>query len=153
MKIMKGIKILLFALICLVAQGCTRNDGNIGPLWGTWRVVSMEIDNEKDETYKGTLYFCFQASVYCQRYVYDEKGHVLQEGYAFWEYVNDDILVIFPGIREGAHRPLDISGMQIGENFLKVEYFKGDDLVLLYVNDNQESSKYGTQYRYRLKRW
>lgn len=149
---MKEIRILLFALICLVTQSCTRNDGAIGPIWGTWRVTSMEINNERDDTYSGTLYFCFQSSVYCQRYVYEET-YDRSEGYASWKYVGEDILVYFPGIKEGAHKPLPISGMQIGENFLDVEYFEGDDMVISYTNDNPESPKHGTQYRYRLKRW
>ena len=142
---MKGLKILIVAFVCLLAQSCTCNDGDIGPLWGTWRVTELEINNEKVEDYSGTLYFCFQASVYVQRYVYEEI-HGKDEVTAAWDYEGDDLLIYFSGVN-GSHKPLAITGMQIGENLVEVVKSSGDNMTLSYENPD------GVVYTYYLKKW
>lgn len=143
---MKGLKILIFALIVFVGQSCTRNDGDIGPIWGMWRVSSMEINGAEVEDYSGTLYFCFQSSVHVQKYI-NEETHGKTEGYASWKYVGDDILVNFSGVKEGGHIPLAISGMQVGDNLVEVLYFKDDKMNLRYETPE------GVVYTYYLIKW
>lgn len=130
-------------MLIAIAQGCTRNDGNIGPIWGMWRVTNLEINGEQKEGYEGNLYFSFQASVFMQKTV-NENEHSANNTYAMWMYQGEDLLINFT---EERYKPFAISGMIHGENFVKVLYFEGDDMHLEYENPD------GVKYFYKLKRW
>ena len=49
--IMKALKILFVVILVAIAHGCIRNDGNIGPIWGLWRVTNIEVDGKSIENY------------------------------------------------------------------------------------------------------
>lgn len=140
---MKALKILFVVILVAITQGCTRNDGNIGPIWGMWRVTNLEINGEPKDDYNGTLYFSFQASVFMQKVV-NEENHTGNNTYAMWMYQGDDLLINFT---EDRYKPHAVSGMIHGENFVKVLMFEGNDMHLEYVNPD------GVTYFYKLKRW
>lgn len=140
---MKTLKILFFILILALSQSCTKNDGDIGFLWGMWRVTSIEVNGVEKEGYSGTLYFSFQASVYTQKFVY-ESSHSSDETYASWKQDGDDLLINFS---EDVYAPLPITGMQRGLNLVRIEYSQGDDMTWSY------ESPEGVKYTYYMKKW
>lgn len=137
------IKTLFVAMILVLMSGCTRNNGDIGELFGQWRVTSIAVDGEEVQDYDGTLYFAFQSSVYCQKKV-NEFTHESDGRYAAWRYEGSGIMVDFS---EERYAPFIITGMQMGQNYLEIELSKGDDLVFSYVNPE------GVKYVYVLKKW
>ena len=148
--IMKALKILFVVILVAIAHGCIRNDGNIGPIWGLWRVTNIEVDGKSIENYEGNLYFGFQASVFMQKVVDEATYSDSQASYALWMYEGEDLKILFT---EDRYKPVAISGFQHKvddkpvENIVKVRKMKGNDMHLEYVNPD------GVTYFYKLKRW
>ncbi len=66
MKRYRLINSILLLVLLLATGGCTRNNGDIGPLFGNWRLDSMKADGEEVELYDDTtlLYvWAFQSSL------------------------------------------------------------------------------------------
>lgn len=59
---------LLIAILLPVIAGCTRNDGDIGTWFGSWKLERITIDGLIDEKYKGDIFWQFQSSVFCARF-------------------------------------------------------------------------------------
>lgn len=55
---MKKIAILLF--LAFSGFACTRNNGDIGYLFGTWKLTEIKIDGDIDQSYNGNIFFAFQ---------------------------------------------------------------------------------------------
>lgn len=67
----KRMKHTLFATLMALAfvlQSCTQNDGRIGPLFGTWRLDSIErLDNAETLMPPHDLTWSFQSDVVCMK--------------------------------------------------------------------------------------
>lgn len=137
----KNFKIYVLCLFVALMASCTRNDGDIGKVWGTWRVTAIEKDGVPVSEYTGTLYFQFQSSVYIQKYV-DEASHGRDDRAASWYYQGEDVVVDFVDFD-----PVEITGMQAGQSLLKVESYSDKDMVMSY------ESPENVKYRYLLKKW
>ena len=55
--------ITIIILLAYATSGCTRNDGDIGPWFGTWQVTFITIDGVPDADYDGTVIMKFQNSI------------------------------------------------------------------------------------------
>ena len=138
-----SVKIYMFAIVLALVSSCTRNDGDIGELFGIWRVTAIEVDGANQNDYDGTLYFAFQSSVFSQKKV-NEVTHWHDDLFATWKYQGKDIIIDFSDDR---YTPISITGMQQGQNLVIIESIEGDDLIMSYVNPE------GVKYRYILKKW
>ena len=83
-------KINLFIAITTLAlmASCTHNDGDIGPLFGTWHVESIEVDGTLDATYQGDLFVMFQSNM-CDWRIVDEGAHTYVNAWASWQQEGD----------------------------------------------------------------
>lgn len=51
-------------LLLLVSMtGCMHNDGDIGNLFGTWKISSVSVDGQEDQAYAGDVFVQFQTEV------------------------------------------------------------------------------------------
>ncbi|MBE6310318.1 MAG: hypothetical protein E7080_04620 [Bacteroidales bacterium] len=141
---MKGLKIYLIVILVSLLSACTRNDGDIGELFGMWRVVAIEVNDVELNDYSGTLYFEFQSGVYCQKLV-NESLHICDDQYASWYYQSKDEVVV--DFSDNRYAPISITGMQSGKNLLVIENCSGSDMKLLYNDPNE------VKYTYILKKW
>lgn len=137
------IKILGIALALFISVGCTRNNGDIGPLWGLWRVTSMTIDGEVNTQYDGCLYFAFQSSVFSMMTV-NEETHEQKSSYASWHYQGDDIIIDFC---EPSYSPIWGTGLKKGQNLVVIESANGNEMVFSCVNSDDQ------KYVWALKKW
>ena len=55
--------ILTFAALLFSTASCTHNNGDIGNLFGTWRMTSMTVDGEAAEGLRGDYYWAFQNNI------------------------------------------------------------------------------------------
>ena len=138
-----SIKMYIFAIVLAIASSCTRNNGDIGELFGLWRVTAIEVDGVNRSDYNGTIYFAFQSSVFSQKLM-NEETHWADDFFASWKYQGKDIIIDFSDKR---YTPIAITGMQQGLNLVTVESISGKDLILSYVNPE------GVVYKYILKKW
>ena len=135
---------ICFSVVIVLLTACTRNDGNIGELYGMWRVATIEVGDEPLKDYSGTIYFEFQSNVFCQKQV-NELNHNNDDRFASWHYQStDEIILDFSDYR---YIPFATTGMQKGQNLVKIEKCKGKDLEMSY------EAPEGTYYRYKLKKW
>lgn len=138
---MKTIYLFTVAVVLCLLSSCTRNNGDIGELFGLWRVTSIEINGEELDNYGGTMYFAFQTTVFCQKTVI-ESTHEYEDRFATWKYEGKDIVIDFHD-----YLPYEITGMQEGSNHVIIEKIKGKDMVMSYTSTE------GVEYKYILKRW
>lgn len=103
--------IISFILIISTFFSCTRNDGNIGPWFGMWRIESI-INNEIEESINDK-YICFQSQVVCLRLI--KENHEYDECYGLYEIRNNKIVFT-----------LDEGKMYVAEEFL----FSSPEIIL-----------------------
>lgn len=53
----------LLMLVVILSPGCTRNNGNIGSIFGTWRLDALEIDGEAASDYNDNCFWGFQNNI------------------------------------------------------------------------------------------
>lgn len=137
-------KILFFLLCVMLNVSCTKHNGDIGPLFGLWKVTAINVDDVTDEDYDGCMYFAFQSSVISMTIV-NEETHESKITYASWKYEGEDLIIDFSDKNYGPFA--DATGMQRGQNRVEVVSLKGDDLTLSYLTAK------GKKYVYYLKKW
>ncbi len=133
--------------ICLIAiaslTGCTHNNGDIGPLFGQWKVTTISIDGQSLENYDGNLFFSFQNQVFMQRTT-NELSHEVNQTVGIWKYSSNDLIIDFS---DPEYAPLTISGMIDGLNTVKVISLSNKKMNISYQNST------GNIYRLSLEKW
>lgn len=81
---MKKINLYIAIFSLALLASCTHNDGDIGPLFGTWHVDAIEVDGTPDATYDGSLFVMFQSNIADWRIV-DEQAHTYVNAWASWQ--------------------------------------------------------------------
>ncbi|MDE6525025.1 MAG: lipocalin-like domain-containing protein, partial [Paramuribaculum sp.] len=55
--------ILSVVALTMLSAGCTRNNGDIGPWFGTWQVTRIDVDGVPADCYRGNVVMKFQSHV------------------------------------------------------------------------------------------
>lgn len=134
---------IFVAVIAVLLSGCTRNNGDIGELFGQWKVTSITADGKDVYDCNGVMYFKFQSSVYCQKIV-NEVTHWDDCVYAKWKYEGNGILIDFTGT---GYKPFSCSGMGEGQNYIEIESQSDDSMTMSYISLEE------VKYIYTLKKW
>lgn len=116
----------------LTLASCTHNNGDIGPLFGQWKVTSIDIDEKPMEDYKGNLFFSFQNDVVL---VYGTYGQWIQTGNSI-DFIFSMEPIGYP----------NIPGFKFGHNPYQIISLNKD-----YFNFT--STIEGKTYTYHLKKW
>ena len=94
MKFIQNIFIILAA--AFLTAGCTRNNGDIGDLFGDWRLVALTADGEELELYEGDarLYtWAFQSSIIR---IQEIRAYMDYSDYlGTWKRVDDELILDF----------------------------------------------------------
>lgn len=51
------------AMVGILSGGCTRNNGDIGPWFGSWHLMSVKADGVVEAGYTGDIFWAFQNNV------------------------------------------------------------------------------------------
>lgn len=62
---MRHIAFIPLLIIMLLTSGCTQNNGEIDPWFGTWRLESLTCDGEPSDDYHGQMTWSFQNDIIC----------------------------------------------------------------------------------------
>jgi lipoprotein len=140
--------------LCALLCGCTRNNGDIGPWFGTWHLTSVEINGEDETGYMGNIFWAFQNNIIQLTLVpVDEEGnHEQIRRFGTWAEENGTLLVCFeynddtdPAGWE--YRPFEELHIPYkGVTSLAVIKKPGSETVLRYTADD------GAVYTYKLKK-
>ncbi len=87
---------LYFILVstALLGGGCTHNDGDIGPLFGSWIVDEMTADGAEVSIDGGYGYLQFQGAVVMCKLI-DDRHSLLFYSVGSYEREDDDLLLNF----------------------------------------------------------
>lgn len=154
------IKRIIFAYIfpvvlTVLLQGCTRNDGDIGDLFGDWKLESLTADGEEVKLYVGTgkddpiLYtWAFQSNVIRINTIYPDDR--VLDCYGTWQK-DDDVLelkFIYSDSQEGTdyryNAPEELCLSSDGITKLNIITLTGKKMDVSYVSAD------GIEYRYYL---
>ncbi|MDE6498969.1 MAG: lipocalin-like domain-containing protein [Muribaculaceae bacterium] len=91
---MKRFIYLLAAAAALIAGGCTHNDGDIGPLFGSWLVEDMTLDGERVAAGEEHGYVQFQGAVVMCKLI-DDRHSLLFYSVGSYEREGDALLLNF----------------------------------------------------------
>lgn len=126
----------------LACASCTHNNGDIGPLFGNWKVESIKKDGVEIADYNGNLFMAFQNQVFAIIQVNNEM-HSVSENYAKWERQEDVLIINFADTN---YAPPSGSYMKSGENICTISYLNGSKMEFSLEND-------GYIYTYKLIKW
>jgi hypothetical protein len=150
------IRYLLLAVAVATLSGCTHNDGDIGDLFGTWKLTSMTVDGADDTAYQGNIVWKFQSSI-LQMQATDEVAHTATYGTGTWSRPQDGILSLDfthtdklnPEPGSVTYSPLPATHLPAGAvSRLTIDNLCGGSMTLTYVDPSQ-----GTTVIYNFKKW
>lgn len=132
------------ALMAAIAiSSCTRNDGDIGPWFGTWRIESISIDGTARPDYAPPYLFAkFQSSI-IQFIEPDDTEHIALCYTGTWTQDDDRLLLDFTW---GLSTPPAVTGLPC-EATLDILKLTGREIRLAYHADD------GSVITYILKKW
>lgn len=91
---MKHIRLIIILLIGVVAAGCTHNNGDIGPLFGKWKVTSIVAEGITADPYQGNVFWDFQSHTIS---VSEQMpNHDYSQGFGNWSMSGDELTIDFP---------------------------------------------------------
>ena len=56
--------VLVSVMVMTGISSCTRNNGDIGPWFGTWKLTEITVDGTSDAGYEGNIFWKFQNDVF-----------------------------------------------------------------------------------------
>lgn len=146
----KAITALLLALLMLVSAGCTRNNGDIGDLYGRWKVETLTADGVGLPLYDGEVEMYalwFQSELVWIHELFPHQDYLNHKG--MWKREGDKLLLdfSFTGDYDEQYRPpVALHFVENGVTPLTVASESSSKMTLWYVGDD------GVRYEYHLRK-
>lgn len=138
--------IIRTAYLIIIAFGflfsaCTHNNGDIGPLFGQWKLVEITVGD--DVIYdSGNIYWAFQSSTL--RMVKVREHNNYDEIYCNWQMGNNNQIII--SFDDETYSPFPILGLE-KKATLNINKSDGSEMTLSYLPEN------GVEKIYKFKKW
>ncbi|MCM1021619.1 MAG: lipocalin-like domain-containing protein [Muribaculum sp.] len=144
---MKKITLVILSILLFTAiSGCTHNDGDIGPLFGSWQMTEITVDGQPVADYNQNVFWMFQNSVVCLREILPH--HEADNRWGQWRWADKNTLLLNFDHHDELHQPddpvylpLPITGLDAGDNLLHVDRLTSTRMTLTRGN-----------YTYRLRK-
>lgn len=94
------LRILLTALTAILAGACTHNNGDIGPLFGTWALDAMLIDGQEAVLPDADTFMQFQNRVVMVKLI-DSRATTLSYNVGSWQREADVLELDFNHRQDG----------------------------------------------------
>lgn len=149
-------RFFLIISLALFFNACTHNNGDIGELFGTWKLQSITINNSLDTNYQNNILWKFQSSIISMIKTNDAT-HDRFESWGTWEYANDGSQIIFDfthfdndnPVGADKYSPLSETHLPKATKIrLDIKKLNGNEMILSYIDDSN-----GDSYIYKLKKW
>ena len=142
------LRLLILSLLVPAISSCTHNDGDIGPLFGYWRLDEVTVNDVPENLYDNTgveLYaFAFQSNV---MYIQTVKAHLdYDRAFGIWSLDGDRMTWHFNWTDDGnytnytppAALQLDPSGLTV----MDVVKLTSSSLETVYTDQSGNSIRY-----------
>ncbi len=136
----RNFALALVAMILLPA--CTRNNGDIGPWFGAWKVESITVNGSPRADYEGNLFIMFQSCVV--KFSMAQEHHESIDVNGNWEENNGNMHFSFPDSR---FQPQAVTGLP-AESDLAVTNQSSRHVTLTWTNPAN-----GAVTVFQLKKW
>ena len=146
--------ILAIAILSMMSMACTHNDGDIGDLFGVWRLTQLTADGEPIQLYgdhdDGELVACdwaFQGNVMKIEMIYPYYDH--DATFCIWSREDDKLLLDFShtsGESASFDPPAELHLVARGITPLTMTEMTRTRMTGWYVSDD------GIRYEYHLRR-
>ncbi|MCM1319279.1 MAG: lipocalin-like domain-containing protein [Muribaculaceae bacterium] len=123
---MKYLKYFTVIFIALLLCSCTRNDGDIGSLFGQWKLESMTTDSKEKTDYKGNIFWSFQNTTVEMKEVI-EPGEVYQT-FGNFKVMDNTMFLSFP---DADFPPRPVLGLP-RDCEMQIIKISGGELILSY---------------------
>ena len=147
---MRIIGYIFTALLAIAAMcSCTHNNGDIGPLFGQWKITDIATTDAVTGTVTHNAtsgaFLSFQNDVVTLTQVYDGQ-HQSALSYGKWE-LNGNSLTLYFDISDGVSLP---GAMFYPRADFNIETLSGSELVMTLTGNLPEGA---AQVCYTLKKW
>lgn len=150
--IRRHIILVAAVLMMTIAAGCTHNDGDIGPLFGSWRLKDITVTGNGPAPAVPDVVWSFQSSVI--RFQTLASHHDYYENWASWSLDGDNMTVNFVNHDDDTPEsywpyttpPIPGFPRQVEVMVMHVENLTSSDMVLSYASSD------GLTYTYKLKK-
>ncbi len=129
--------LLIILLIVITTLSCTHNNGDIGELFGSWYLESIEIDGVDSSSYEGDIFFAFQNSVTTMTQVDDYNTTTTI--YGDWSR-SDTILYLT--YSDTDYQPLPVTGFVAGVNECDIIELNSETIILEYTTSDSQIYRY-----------
>ena len=149
-------RFIVLLIIALTFNACTHNNGDIGELFGTWKLQSITIEGEIDSSYDNNVLWKFQSSIMSMIRANDSTHNRL-ETWGTWSYANDDtqLELNFTHTDNDNPKPGSTKYSPLPETYLPKATISTLDIIKL--NNSEMILLYhsidGKEYRYKFKKW
>lgn len=126
-------------LLFILAAGC-QNNGNIGNMYGMWKVTHIECENTSLPDYSGNMFWSFQHCTVCVTLTGDYN---VFQGYGNWRIEDNTFFISFP---DKKYRPPYYTGIP-EEGSMQILKSTGSEFIVSYHPDLDSS------ITYYLKKW
>ncbi len=148
--------IIALIIIALSFNACTHNNGDIGDIFGTWKLESITINGENDTTYQNNILWKFQASIISMIRANDIT-HDRLETWGSWSFADDETKLLLnfthtddynPNMGSTKYSPLPETYLpKSTTSTLSIITLNGDNMILLYNSED------GNKYIFKFKKW
>lgn len=148
MTIVKRLCPILLILAVAAMSGCTHNNGDIGPWFGTWKLNEISVDGVVDTDYADNVLWKFQTEIICMLRV--EPRHTRTEAFGTWEQNGNSLILSFTYNDDKGttqYEPLPETGIPYGITELAIDRLTGSELQLTYHATD------GSVYKYKFTKW
>lgn len=135
----KAIKYLLLTIMIGVCSGCTHNNGDIGPLFGKWKLTEISIDGNIDNGYGGNIFWSFQSSTVNMIKV--SEHHQTKATYGSWTQTDDILTISFP---DEDFSPMEELNLKTVNDFNIIK-LSGSQMTLRSVDNDDATTEYKFQ--------
>lgn len=147
---MRIIRYIFTAILAIAALcSCTHNNGDIGPLFGQWKITDIATTDAVTGTVTHNAtsgaFLSFQNDVVTLTQVYDGQ-HLSALSYGQWE-LNGNSLTLYFDISDGVSLP---GAMFYPRADFNIETLSGSELVMTLAGNLPEGA---AQVCYTLKKW
>ncbi len=132
---------IAFISILLFASSCTHNNGDIGDLFGSWKLNYILVDGNPSENYKGNIFFAFQNDITSMKMV--SPNHIRSDQFGTWKRTGDKLILTYD---DSAYTPFPETYMKKGAN----------DCTILHLSSSKMTLQMATQeaiYTYSFTKW
>ncbi len=125
------------AMTLLLLTSCTHNNGDIGQLFGKWKLTSIVADGAPQPVYNGNIFWSFQSSTINMQVV--SEHHDVYNVFGNWRLEDEALTLDFsdpqmpPPAELGLPASAHLQVLHLSHNKAEFIYYSTDNTTITYT--------------------